>query len=55
MEEVIRSAGEAINFEALIIFPDMQTQIPLSYPNTYMLRGTNRYLFVENPNPLHHI
>lgn len=51
MEEVIRSAGGATNFEAIITYPDTKTQIPSSYKYTYTLRGNVIVDTFDNVNP----
>ncbi|TYR73454.1 hypothetical protein FZC79_18605 [Rossellomorea vietnamensis] len=51
MEEVIRSAGGATNFEAIITYPDTKTQIPSSYQYTYTLMGNEIIDTFENVNP----
>lgn len=51
MESVIRSAGGATDFEAIITYPNTETQIPSSYHYTYTL---NRNVIVDkfdNVNP----
>src|SRR5690606_17400937 len=39
MEKVIRDAGGATNFEAIITYPNTKTQIPSSYQYTYTVKG----------------
>lgn len=39
MEKNIRDAGGCIDFEAVITYPDMETQIPSHYHYTYTLKG----------------
>ncbi len=39
MEKSIRDAGGATNFEAIITYPNTETQIPSSYQYTYTLKG----------------
>lgn len=51
MEEVIRSAGGATNFEAIITYPDTETQIPSSYQYTYTLMGNEIVDKFDNVNP----
>jgi hypothetical protein len=51
MEEVIRSAGGATNFEAIITYPNPQTQIPSSYQYTYTLMGNEIIDTFDNVNP----
>lgn len=51
MEEVIRSAGGATNFEAIISYPDTETQIPSSYQYTYTVMGNEVVDKFDNVNP----
>jgi hypothetical protein len=51
MEEVIRKAGGATNFEAIITYPNTKTQIPSSYQYTYTLRGNKIVDRFDNVNP----
>jgi uncharacterized protein YceK len=51
MEDVIRSAGGATNFEAIITYPDSETQIPSSYQYTYTLMGEKVVDTFDNVNP----
>jgi hypothetical protein len=51
MEEVIRSAGGATNFEAIITYPNTETQIPLRYQYTYTLMGNEIVDTFDNVNP----
>ncbi|MCU1808321.1 DNA/RNA non-specific endonuclease [Cytobacillus firmus] len=51
MEQVIRSAGGATNFEAIITYPNTETQIPSSYQYTYTLMGTEVVDTFDNVNP----
>lgn len=51
MESVIRSAGGATNFEAIITYPDTTTHIPSSYQFTYTLMGEVIVDVFENVNP----
>lgn len=51
MEEVIRSAGGATNFEAIITYPNTETQIPSSYHYTYTISGNVITDSFENVNP----
>jgi len=51
MEEVIRSAGGATDFEAIITYPDTDTQIPSSYQYTYTLMGNKIVDTFDNVNP----
>lgn len=51
MEDVIRSAGGATNFEAIITYPNTETQIPSSYQYTYTLMGNEIIDTFDNVNP----
>ena len=51
MEEVIRSAGGATNFEALITYPNTKTQIPSKYQYTYTVMGNEVVDTFDNVNP----
>lgn len=51
MEESIRSAGGATNFEAIITYPNTQTQIPSKYAYTYTIKGNVVNDSFENVNP----
>lgn len=51
MEESIRSAGRATNFEAIITYPDTETQIPSNYQYTYTLMGNEIVDKFDNTNP----
>jgi hypothetical protein len=51
MEDVIRKAGGVTNFEAIITYPDTETQIPSSYQYTYTLKGEQIVDTFENVNP----
>ncbi|MFP7470103.1 DNA/RNA non-specific endonuclease [Niallia taxi] len=51
MEDAIRSAGGATNFEAIITYPDTKTQIPSSYQYTYTLMGNEIVDTFDNVNP----
>ncbi|WP_034757847.1 DNA/RNA non-specific endonuclease [Rossellomorea vietnamensis] len=51
MEDVIRKAGGVTNFEAIITYPDTDTQIPSSYQYTYTLKGEEVVDFFDNMNP----
>lgn len=51
MESVIRSAGGATDFEAIITYPDTETQIPSSYQYTYTLKGNVIVDTFDNVNP----
>ncbi len=51
MEEVIRSAGGATDFEAIIKYPNTKTHIPSSYQYTYTVRGNKVVDTFENVNP----
>ena len=51
MEDAIRSAGGATNFEAIITYPNTETQIPSSYQYTYTLMGNEIVDKFDNVNP----
>lgn len=51
MEDSIRSAGGATNFEAIITYPDTETQIPSSYQYTYTIKGNEIIDTFDNVNP----
>lgn len=51
MEEVIRKAGGATNFEAIITYPNTETQIPSSYQYTYTIMGNVIVDKFKNVNP----
>ncbi|NRG44826.1 DNA/RNA non-specific endonuclease [Bacillus sp. CRN 9] len=51
MEKSIREAGGATDFEAIITYPDTETQIPSSYQYTYTLRGNVIVDKFDNVNP----
>ena len=51
MENVIRSTGGATNFEAIITYPNTETQIPSSYQYTYTLMGNEIVDTFDNVNP----
>ncbi|MBT2641894.1 DNA/RNA non-specific endonuclease [Bacillus sp. ISL-41] len=51
MEKVIRDAGGATNFEAIITYPNTETQIPSSYQYTYTLMGNEIIDTFDNVNP----
>ena len=51
MEDVIRSAGGATNFEAIITYPNTETQIPSSYQYTYTVMGNEIVDSFDNVNP----
>jgi hypothetical protein len=51
MEKAIRSAGGATNFEAIITYPNTETQIPSSYQYTYTLMGNVIVDKFDNVNP----
>jgi hypothetical protein len=51
MEDVIRRAGGATNFEAIITYPNNQTQIPSSYQYTYTLMGNKIIDIFDNVDP----
>lgn len=50
MERVIRDAGGATNFEAIITYPNTETQIPSSYKYTYTLYNTTWEVIDSFPN-----
>lgn len=50
-EEVIRRAGGATNFEAIITYPNTETQIPSSYQYTYTLMGNEIVDTFDNGSP----
>ena len=47
----IRRAGGATNFEAIITYPNTETQIPSSYQYTYTLMGNEIVDTFDNVNP----
>ncbi|OLS33749.1 DNA/RNA non-specific endonuclease [Bacillus sp. MRMR6] len=51
MEKVIRSAGGATKFEAIITYPNTETQIPSSYQYTYTINGNEIVDRFDNVNP----
>ena len=51
MEDVIRDAGGATNFEAIITYPDTETQIPSNYQYTYTVMGNEVMDAFDNVNP----
>jgi Copper amine oxidase N-terminal domain. len=51
MEKWIRDAGGCTNFEAIITYPNTQTQIPSKYKYTYTLKGNVIVDEFENINP----
>ena len=51
MENNIRKAGGAINFEAIITYPDTNTQIPSHYQFTYTIKGNTITDKFENKSP----
>ena len=51
MENAIRKAGGATDFEAIITYPNTKTQIPLSYQYTYTLMGNKIVDTFDNVNP----
>jgi len=51
MEDVIRKAGGATNFEAQITYPDTSTMIPSAYQYTYTVRGNTVVDRFKNVNP----
>ncbi|OIU73145.1 DNA/RNA non-specific endonuclease [Rossellomorea aquimaris] len=51
MEKSIRDAGGATDFEAIITYPNTETQIPSSYQYTYTLRGNVIVDTFDNLNP----
>lgn len=51
MEDVIRKAGGATNFEAQITYPDTSTKIPSAYQYTYTVRGNTVVDRFNNGNP----
>ena len=51
MEDAIRKAGGATNFEAIITYPNTETQIPSSYQYTYTINGNVITDSFENVNP----
>ena len=51
MEKVIRDAGGCTDFEAIITYPDTETQIPSKYKFTYVLLGNLIVDEFYNVNP----
>ncbi|WP_427137317.1 DNA/RNA non-specific endonuclease [Psychrobacillus psychrodurans] len=51
MEDAIRKAGGANNFEAIITYSNTETQIPSSYQYTYTLKGNVIVDTFDNVNP----
>jgi hypothetical protein len=51
LDRSIRDAGGATNFEAIITYPDTETQIPSSYQYTYTLMGNVIVDTFDNANP----
>lgn len=51
MEKSILTAGGATNFEAIITYPNNQTQIPSSYQYTYTLMGNQIIDTFDNVDP----
>ncbi|MBA2938198.1 DNA/RNA non-specific endonuclease [Paenibacillus sp. CGMCC 1.16610] len=51
MEDTIRKAGGATNFEAIITYPNNKTQIPSSYQYTYTIKGNVIVDKFDNVNP----
>lgn len=51
MEQMIRKAGGATNFEAIITYPNTKTQIPSSYQYTYTINGNKIVDKFDNVNP----
>lgn len=51
MEDAIRKAGGATNFEAIVTYPNTETQIPSSYQYTYTLKGNKIVDTFDNVNP----
>lgn len=51
MEKVIRDAGGCSDFEAIITYPNTETQIPSKYKYTYTLMGNIIVDEFENINP----
>lgn len=51
METVIRDAGGCTDFEAIITYPDIKTQIPSHYDYTYTLKGNIIHDSFDNINP----
>ena len=51
MEKTIREAGGATNFEAIITYPNVNTQIPSHYKYTYTVWGSEVVDEFDNINP----
>ncbi|MGE7930716.1 DNA/RNA non-specific endonuclease [Lysinibacillus xylanilyticus] len=51
MEDAIRKAAGATNFEAIITYPNTETQIPSHYKYTYTLKGNKIVDEFDNGNP----
>lgn len=51
MEDALRKAGGATNFEATITYPNTETQIPSHYKYTYTLKGNKIVDEFDNGNP----
>lgn len=51
MEDAIRKVGGATNFEAIVTYPNTETQIPSSYQYTYTLKGNKIVDTFDNVNP----
>ncbi len=51
LEDAIRKAGGATDFEAIITYPDTKTQIPSSYQYTYTLKGNKVVDTFDNVDP----
>lgn len=51
MEDAIRKAGGATHFEAIITYPNTETQIPSHYKYTYTLKGNKIVDEFDNGNP----
>ncbi|MER2126145.1 DNA/RNA non-specific endonuclease [Solibacillus sp.] len=51
MEDAIRNAKGAMNFEAIISYPDTKTQIPSHYQYSYTIKGNRVVDSYDNVNP----
>lgn len=51
MEDAIRKAGGATDFEAIITYPNTETQIPSHYKYTYTIKGNKIVDSFDNVNP----
>lgn len=51
MEDAIRKAGGATNFEAIISYSDPNTQIPSKYQYSYTIKGNEVVETFDNVNP----